>query len=90
MIMSVISACAADDLRFPFNQKPHIQFFRYNSETGTRFQMRQVKDQWEVENSIGKPKPTKLTEKITDEKADEILRAFSSLYDYWNNQPEMS
>ena len=88
--MGFLSAQAEDSLKFPFNQNPEVTFLRYNSKTGVTFSMDQVNGQWEVKLKQKEPKKTTQTEKISNERANEILRAFSSLYSHWHGQPEMS
>ena len=87
VIIGCLSAQAEDRLKFPFSQNPEIKFLRYNSD-GATFSMKQVSGQWRIE--LEKRNSSKIikSENITDEKADEILRALASLYFYWHDHLE--
>ena len=89
VIASCLSAQAGESLKFPFNRNPEITFLRYNSD-GAIFSIKQESGQWKKELKDRATHKTIKTENITTEKANEILRAFSSLYYHWHDQPEMS
>lgn len=75
-------------LGFPFDQTTRITFIRLgdiSADAGQQFVLKVENGQWTIERRISRYHAT--FEDISEERAHEILAAFSDLYKHWQKSP---
>ena len=90
LMATMISLCAwaEEDLGFPFDRTTRITFIRLGdtkSDAGQQFVLQYTAGQWTIERRISRTQET--VEKISGERANEILAAFADLYGHWIDHP---
>ena len=87
-VMAVVTVCAKERHKFPFDQATRITFIRLGNiqaDAGPQFVMALKQGQWTIERRLSREYAS--TEDISPEQADECLAAFSELYSYWQDTP---
>ncbi len=82
------SAYCKERLAFPFDQTSRITFIRLGTveaDAGQQFVLENKTGQWVIQRRISRY--NSISEDITDERAHEMLAAFSDLYTHWQNAP---
>ncbi len=86
--LTVTGVNADEGLEFPFNRATRITFIRLGdtqTDAGQQFVLEYKNREWIVERRISRTEFT--TETIAEEKAQQMISAFSELYDHWNTKP---
>ena len=91
LLLGATLACttyAQENMEFPFNRATRITFIRLGNlemDAGQQFVLRSYHREWSIERRISRTQ--EIVEKITPERAFEILAAFSQLYTHWKERP---
>ncbi len=83
-----LTGYSKERLRFPFDQTTRVTFIRLGNmelDAGQQFVLEVDQGQWRIKRRISRAHAT--VEDITEERAQEILKAFAELYSYWQNTP---
>jgi hypothetical protein len=91
-LLALFAAITANAIEFPFTADPSITFLQVGDnqypEAGAYLTLNKEGDHWVIAAKDLKANQETRREELTEEKATEILSAFSALYAHWHHAPK--